>query len=58
MIRECVEYLGAGEDVETDQHNVVGEEHECGEPVGDLRLSEDVVAEVADVMDQRVLHDV
>lgn len=46
MIRKCVEDLGAREDVETDEEDVVGEEHEAAEFVCDLALPECVVSEI------------
>jgi len=54
---ERVDDFGTGEDVETDKHDVVSEEHEAGEFVCDLRFSEGVVAEVANVPDLGVLYD-
>jgi hypothetical protein len=43
--------------VKADEHDVIEEEHDGGEFVGDFGLAEGVVAEVADVFDLRVLHD-
>ena len=57
VVRERVEDPGAGEDVEADQEDVVGEEHEARELVGDAGSPERVVPEVADVSDLGVLHD-
>ncbi len=58
MIGERIEDFGAGENMETDEHDVVEEQHDCGEFIGNLALAEDVVAEIANVFDLGVLHDV
>lgn len=58
MVRKGVEDLGASQDVETDKHNVIGQEHDAGEMICSTTLVEGVVAEIADVHDLRVLHDV
>lgn len=43
--------------METDKEDVVGEQHESSELVRDSALSEDIVTEVTDISDLRVLHD-
>ena len=43
--------------MEADEEDVVGEQHEGGEVVGNAALAEDVVSKVADVHDLRVFHD-
>ena len=43
--------------MEADQKNVVGEQHEAGESVCELAVSEGVVSEVTDIFDLGVLHD-
>lgn len=58
VIGEGIDDLGAGKDVETDQQDVVGKEHESGEVVCNHGFAKDFVAEVADVFDVRVLHDI
>ena len=58
MIRQGVEDLGAGENVEANQQDVVGEQHEARPLVSNSAFAEDVVAKVADVSDLGVLHDV
>lgn len=57
VIRECVEDLGTSKDVETNEENVVGEQHEPGELVSKLAFAEGVVAKVTDVLDLGILHD-
>ena len=57
VIREGVKDLGTSKDVESNQHNVVGEQHETGEFICNLALSANVVSEVADIPDLGVLHD-
>ena len=57
VVGEGVDYFCAGEHVEADEHDVVEQQHDGGEFVGDFGLAEGVVAEVADVFDLRVLHD-
>lgn len=57
VVGQGVEDFGTGEDVETDQEDVVGEQHESGELVGDARLAKCVVSKVADVSDLGVFHD-
>ena len=57
MVAEGVEHLGAGQDVEANEHDVVSEQHECSEVVCDHALAKDIVTEVADVVDLGVLHD-
>ena len=47
VIGQGVEDLGGGEDVETDEEDIVGEQHEPGELVRDLALSEGIVTKVA-----------
>ena len=49
VVGKRVQYFRAGEDMESDEHNVVREEHERGEMVGPSLLAEGVVAKVADV---------
>lgn len=46
MIRERVENLIAGQDVETDEQDVVGKQHEGTEYIGYLALSKDVISKV------------
>lgn len=46
MIRERVEYLSAGQDVETDEQDVVCQQHEGSEYIGYLALSKGVVSEI------------
>lgn len=58
MAGEGVQNLCASKDVETNKQDVVGQEHEGSEVVGGVTLAEDVVAEIADVLDLRVFHDV
>lgn len=58
MVGEGIEDLGGGEDVEANKEDVVGEEHEAAELVGEPVLAKDVVSEVADVFYLRVAHDV
>lgn len=57
VVRQRVEDLCASQDVETDQHDVVEQQHDGCELVRDLALAESVVAEVANVHDLGVLHD-
>jgi len=52
-----VEDLCSSQDVETNQHDVVGQQHESSKLVCDPALSECVVAKVADVSDLGILHD-
>lgn len=47
MIREGIQDLGAGQDVESDEENIVRKHHECGEDVGNFALSEYMVSEIA-----------
>ena len=58
MVRESVEHLGRGKYVEAHEHDVVGEQHEPGELIGDLAVAEGVVSKVADVLDLGIFHDV
>ena len=57
MARQSIQDLGSGENVESDQHDVVGEKHESSEFVGDLAPAEGVVSEVANILNLRVFHD-
>ncbi len=55
MIAQRIEDLRAGQDVEANEHDVIGQEHETRELVGNLALAEDVIAKVADISDLWVL---
>ena len=44
--------------MESNQHDIVGEQHESSELVSDSAFSKSVISEVADVLDLGVLHDV
>lgn len=57
VVREGVEDLGPGEDVEANEQDVVGQQHEARELVGHARLAAGVVGKVADVFDLGMLHD-
>lgn len=57
MIGKRVQDLGAGEDVEADEKDVVGEQHEGGEVIGNSTLAKDVVSKVADISDLWIYHD-
>lgn len=57
VVAEGVEHFCTGEDVEADEHDVVGEQHESRELVGDIALAKGVVAKVDNVLDLGVLHD-
>lgn len=57
MIRQRIEDFGASKDMETNQHDIVGEQHESSELICDLALSKGVVSEVADIPDLWVFHD-
>jgi len=57
VVRERVQNLRAGQDVETNKHNVVGEQHKSSEFVCDLGLSAGIVRKVADIPNHGVLHD-
>lgn len=46
MIREGVENLCAGQDVETDEQDVVRKQHESGECISNFALSKGVVSKV------------
>lgn len=58
MIRQGVQNLGTGEDVEADQKDVVGEQHEPGPFISNAALSKGIVSKITDVLDLRVFHDV
>jgi len=46
VIRQGVEDLGTGKDVEADENNVVGEQHEPRECIGNSALSKGVVSKI------------
>jgi len=54
MIAQRIEDFRARQNVEADEHDVVGQKHETRELVSDLAFPEDVVAKIADVSDLRV----
>lgn len=58
MIRKGVDDLGAGEDVETDEKNIIGQQHESTELIGPATLPEYGISKIANVFDVRVLHDI
>jgi hypothetical protein len=47
MIRKSVDDLGGGQDMETDEDDVVGEEHESAELVSNSALAKNVVSKIA-----------
>ena len=47
MIREGVEDFCGGKDMETDEKNVVGEQHEAAEFISKPALSKDVISKIA-----------
>lgn len=57
MIAEGVEHFGAGEDMEADEEDIVGKQHESSKLVCDLAVPTGIVCEVADVLDLRIPHD-
>ncbi len=58
MVRKCVQHLRPGKNVKANQQNIVGEQHESGELVGNFGMAKSVIAKVADVLDLGILHDV
>lgn len=46
MIRESVEDLGSGENMEADEKDVVGQQHESSKLIGNPALSKSIVSKV------------
>ena len=58
MVGQCVEDFGTGEDMEADEKNVVGEQHESSPLIGKAVLSKDMVYKITDILDLWVFHNV
>lgn len=46
MVRQRIQHLGTGEDMESDEKDIVGQQHKCGEDIGSTTLSKDIVSEI------------
>ena len=57
MIRQGIEDLGAREDVEADQQDIVRKQHRSREFIRETALVARDICEIANVLDLRVFHD-